>query len=126
MIRVKKRFFVDAIRKIGLWIIIFGFLFEFPLMGFFTSRRLSLFLAIIVLIMEKKTLIVIQACRLKYIVFCIIGLVVCMFISIINGIGETRIAANEYFEPRYILYCIGYIIVMSIFVMVVFRIFYEF
>lgn len=125
-IHINKNFYLDFIRMVGLWLIILGFVFEFPVIGPITSRRLSIIIAMTILGISKKTFVVVRKCRLKYVIGPILGLLLCMFISSLNNMGQVKVGSNEYFKPWYIIYCICYIVIMSVFVIVAFKDFYEF
>lgn len=107
--------FKDILLFIIHWIVIFGLIFEMPIVSFLTTRRLSLIIAIISLFIRpdsfKKTMHLFNG---KIIVFFAL-MAICFFISLINY-SPTDSSNNSYFEPWYIAYIIFYVFFFSVYV----------
>ena len=104
------------------WFLIFGFLFEFPMFGPITSRRLCSLYAICILLIKSKATKrsfkllkqrnMLCACFLMSFSFCICA---------INFIGVQRIETNQYFEVYYFFYEIIYILIWAVFCVIEFK-----
>lgn len=106
--------------------IVFGYLFEFELVGPLTTRRLSFLLAALFLLYHKK-----EVKRLLISVKCgnmktsVMLFSLCGFLLLINKSG-TSSPYNEYFEIHYLLYILLYILVFAIYVVTAFKDAYDF
>lgn len=98
-------------------IVLFGFLFEIPLMGPLTTRRISLLLALISLLINyKATREVTNLFKTKFLRKSLFFYTISFFIAFFNIflLPEGNYDAS-YFEPWYILYIILYVVLFSIY-----------
>lgn len=104
------------------WFLMFGFLFEFPMFGPITSRRLCLVYAICILLVKSKaTKRVFRSLNQRCILCAIYLLLFCSCICVINYIGVDRIETNSYYEVHYFFYQIVYILLWAIFCVIEFK-----
>ncbi|MBQ2901200.1 MAG: hypothetical protein IJE49_05075 [Agathobacter sp.] len=104
------------------WFILFGFIFELPIWGFITSRRLCTVYAICILFIKSKaTKRVLQLFKKSNLLYAAILFAFCSSICAINNIGLERIETNIYYEVHYFLFQILYIVVWGIFCVVEFK-----
>lgn len=109
-------------------IVLFFFLFEIRLVGPITTRRISIFIAIISLFIFRKKFIsffrYINRRHFKTGLLLIFG---CFLLTCINTFFiTTRLQSNEYLEPWYFVNLLLYIIVFSFYCVTVFENYKEF
>lgn len=114
------------LRKIVIYIchvfILFGFLFEIPIVGPITTRRLSLIVAIVTLIFyksERKE--VVSLISNKKIKQCLVFFGICFLLAVFNSMGVLEAPYTDYFEPWYIIYIILYSIVFAVYCVTIFK-----
>ena len=103
-------------------VIIFCFLFEMPIFGPITTRMLSCIYAVgyLFIFVTLKNRRGITSIDKRYFIFGM-GMIICFMICLVNTIGLTENAGNQYQEPHYYIYIILYTIVFSLFCTEVFN-----
>ena len=114
------------LRKIVIYIchvfILFGFLFEIPIVGPITTRRLSLIVAIVTLIFYKSECKeVVSLISKKKIKQCLVFFGICFLIAVFNSMGVLEAPYTDYFEPWYIINIFLYVIVFSFYTVAIFK-----
>lgn len=97
-------------------IVLFFVLFEFPLVGPLTSRKLAaLFCALFLIINFKKNNEVISQCvKRRYIGFFAL-MIACALIAQWNEIGIFKLSSNVYIEPYYYIWIIVYYLIFPLY-----------
>lgn len=108
-------------------IVLFFILFEFPLIGFITSRKLALIYCIWYSLLRVKAVEVIfkQGKKARLIV-AIALLLCCALIAQWNSAGIYILSHNYYIEAYYYIYIILYCLIFPIFLSIAFKDFKEF
>ena len=115
---MKLRILLSILRYLYLWIIIFLFIIEFPLMIGLTTRRLAIIVAIIYIIKNHKRFREIKKIfDHKKITYFFLSLIAVFCISIFHYLmrGENIDIAVTYSDPWYFLYIVLYVLVFSIY-----------
>lgn len=103
-------------------IVLFSALFEFPLIGALTSRKLCLAACLIYLFFKRKgckeIFDNINKARVSIFLAC---LLICFFISLWNSVSISSFGNNVYIEPYYYLQVIVYTLVFSTSFVLLFR-----
>lgn len=101
----------------------FGFLFEIPIMGPLTTRRLSVIIALVVLYNKKETLkLILSTVSRKRKKKALILFFSCFLLALLNmPIIGSKLDNNSYFEPWYIINIFLYVIVFSLYTVVIFK-----
>jgi len=114
----------DVVLYVFYFIVLFGFMFEVPMPMGLTSRRLALVVAIITLVFKRDSLHEIYKCLNKRkLNRFIISFIIIILLSILQTLSGSQNIVGEYvsiIEPWYYVYMIGYILVFSLYCVVVF------
>lgn len=104
------------------FVIFFCFLFEAPLIGAITTRRVSVAAALLV-VFSKRNIVkkLWKTMNQGEFFLSMCGFVFCMIVSLVNGIGLEFQSNYNYFEPVYVVYMILYIIIFAFYSAVVFE-----
>ena len=122
MVRIRKNITTSIVEWCLQFFIIFGFVFEMPLISFFTTRRVSILLMIIYLIINKgKVRIYTKKINKNVLYASFFCFVICLGITLVNNIGLIRKSGNNYFEAYYIIYEILYILIAGVYVVTSFE-----
>lgn len=104
------------------FLILFGFIFESPIISIITTRRLAIFISLIYLFLHyqsaKKIFKYIN--KIKFLIFTI-NLTFCLFIVLINNMDLYYVAGNVYYNFTYIIYFFVYVVVFSVFCVIRFK-----
>ncbi|RGV49081.1 hypothetical protein DWW10_21265 [Bacteroides intestinalis] len=101
--------------------IIFGFLFEIPIYGPLTTRRLSVLIGMIILLINKKNAAKVYSYFSKKKIGTYYALFLfCALLSLFNVSFQTSMK-NTYLEIWYFFYMILYILVFAVFLVVEFK-----
>ncbi|MBQ3559422.1 MAG: hypothetical protein IJA07_07930 [Agathobacter sp.] len=104
------------------WIFLFCFLFEFPMFGFITSRRLCAVYAICtIFIKSKPTKSLFRSLKVTKILLASFLFMFCICICAINYIGIEMVDSNIYYEIQHFFWQIIYIVIGAFFCVVEFR-----
>lgn len=114
----------DVVLYVFYFIVLFGFMFEVPMPMGLTSRRLALVVAIITLVFKRDSLHEIYKCLNKRkLNRFIISFIIIILLSILQTLSGSQNIVGEYvsvIEPWYYIYMIGYIMIFSLYCVVVF------
>lgn len=119
----------SIVKNVYNFVLLFFYVFEMPIVGIITTRRLAIFLMCVALMghRHRYTLKLLwnNLYRTRFI-FSVIGLLFCMIISMINNIGLIKNSSTVYFEPIYIIYLLLYVIIAAFYVITEFKTIEEF
>lgn len=98
-------------------VILFGFLFEIPIIGPLTTRRLSLVMAIIGLVLDyEDTKVLIGLLRKNLLRRALWLYIICFLIAFFNvSLASRKSVDAAYFEPWYILYIYLYVFLFAVY-----------
>lgn len=110
------------IRYIYNIIVLFGFIFEIPIVSFLTTRRISCIIAIIYLLVNYKKLRTIYALMdKKSIVNIVFLLSVPFLLTVIYSLGIVRDTTSIYLEPWFFLNLLIYVLLFAIYCVIEFE-----
>lgn len=102
--------------------VIFGFLFEIPIREPLTSRRLSVFIAIITLVIRRKQLkILFSHINKGKLHASLLLFVLCLLLVFFNSQLVPRNTTSSYMEPWHMINLLLYVLVFSFYCVVEFR-----
>lgn len=101
----------------------FGFLFEIPIAGPLTTRRLSVFIALVLLYFNKESLRLIlntvsKRRKKKALMLFFLCFLLASYHALTTGL---KLVYNSYFEPWYLINIFLYVIVFSLYTVVIFK-----
>lgn len=103
-------------------LVIFGFLFEIPLVGPLTTRRISCFIAIISLLFKRKELKKLFATLdIRKFKKSVANFIICMLLTLICSIGVEQNYMSSYLEPWYFFNLLLYVPLFAIYSVLEFR-----
>ena len=117
MLFVRKRVGHSFQNKLLNIIIIFGFVFEMPILNIITTRRISCLYIILSLlrknIRNNKALLRLKVTVDYELLLSVLGLFICFIICVLNDVVYVHHLENIYFKPHYFVYIFLYIIVFA-------------
>lgn len=113
---------IPIIKHIYHIIVIFGFLFEMPIWGFVTTRRISCIIAVISLLVNyKKLKAIYYIINKRNLVKVFFLFSVCTILTIIYSIGVVKDDSFTYFEPWFFLNFLIYVFLFALYCVVEFK-----
>ena len=102
--------------------VLFGFLFEIPIIGFLTSRRISILVAILFIIYRRKQVrLLFSRVDKRKLGKAFMFFLICLLLVFINSQLSLRISNSSYMEPWHILNLLLYVILFAIYTVVEYK-----
>ena len=99
-------------------LIIFGYLFEMPIVSALTTRRLSALFAILIIITSGKYATIKDLLRRDLLRSSVLCFGFCFLLAIFHSIIYETIPGNSYFDPWHVIYIFLYVYIFSIYICV--------